>query len=134
LSLTDADKHLMVTGSDRVTGTVGYFTQTAAETEQHLIVAHKVTNLVVGCGLLPRWRAGDAAYGDGRIFFDIAKRFGAPDVALLPIRAYEPRWFMKDRHAAPGHQPGEAIGRAALFPDTRDRRSASNAEGFRKRR
>jgi L-ascorbate metabolism protein UlaG (beta-lactamase superfamily) len=45
--------------------------------------------------------AGDTAYGDGRIFLDIARRFGAPDVAILPIGAYEPRWFMKDQHADP---------------------------------
>jgi L-ascorbate metabolism protein UlaG (beta-lactamase superfamily) len=36
---------------------------------------------------------------------DIAARLGAPDVALLPIGAYEPRWFM-----APVHMnPGEAV-------------------------
>jgi L-ascorbate metabolism protein UlaG (beta-lactamase superfamily) len=47
------------------------------------------------------YNAGDTAYGDGRIFFDIPRRFGAPDVAILPIGAYEPRWFMKDQHADP---------------------------------
>ena len=47
------------------------------------------------------YNVGDTAYGDGRIFPDIAKRFGAPDVAILPIGAYEPRWFMKEQHADP---------------------------------
>jgi L-ascorbate metabolism protein UlaG (beta-lactamase superfamily) len=47
------------------------------------------------------YNAGDTAYGDGRIFFDIAERFGPPDVAILPIGAYEPRWFMKDQHTNP---------------------------------
>jgi L-ascorbate metabolism protein UlaG (beta-lactamase superfamily) len=45
--------------------------------------------------------AGDTGYGDGGIFSDIARRFGAPDVAILPIGAYEPRWFMKDQHVNP---------------------------------
>jgi L-ascorbate metabolism protein UlaG (beta-lactamase superfamily) len=47
------------------------------------------------------YNAGDTAYGDGRIFFDIARNFGPPDVAILPIGAYEPRWFMKNQHANP---------------------------------
>ena len=29
------------------------------------------------------------------------EKLGAPDVALLPIGAYEPRWFMKDHHMNP---------------------------------
>ena len=45
--------------------------------------------------------AGDTAFGDGHIFPDIARRFGAPDAAILPIGAYEPRWFMKDHHTDP---------------------------------
>jgi L-ascorbate metabolism protein UlaG (beta-lactamase superfamily) len=45
--------------------------------------------------------AGDTGYGDGQIFRDIKARFGAPDVAILPIGAYEPRWFMKDQHTNP---------------------------------
>src|SRR5690242_18624979 len=36
--------------------------------------------------------AGDTAFGDH--FGMIRGRFGAPQVALLPIGAYEPRWFM----------------------------------------
>ncbi len=45
--------------------------------------------------------AGDTGYGDGQIFRDIHARFGAPDIAILPIGAYEPRWFMKDQHTNP---------------------------------
>lgn len=45
--------------------------------------------------------AGDTGYGDGQIFRDIKARFGPPDVAILPIGAYEPRWFMKDQHTNP---------------------------------
>jgi L-ascorbate metabolism protein UlaG (beta-lactamase superfamily) len=43
--------------------------------------------------------AGDTAFGDH--FALIRERFGAPRVALLPIGAYEPRWFMSPVHMAP---------------------------------
>ena len=39
--------------------------------------------------------------GTVAIFPDIRKCFGAPDVAILPIGAYEPRWFMKAQHTDP---------------------------------
>ena len=45
--------------------------------------------------------AGDTAYGDGAIFRALRERYGPPDVALLPIGAYAPRWFMADQHADP---------------------------------
>lgn len=44
---------------------------------------------------------GDTGYGDGRIFRDFGARFGPPDVALVPIGAYAPRWFMADQHVDP---------------------------------
>ncbi|KAB0681205.1 MBL fold metallo-hydrolase [Aureimonas leprariae] len=47
------------------------------------------------------WFAGDTGYGDGSIFPDIRARHGAPDVALIPIGAYEPRWFMAPQHVGP---------------------------------
>jgi L-ascorbate metabolism protein UlaG (beta-lactamase superfamily) len=43
--------------------------------------------------------AGDTGYW--RHFVAIRERCGAPDVALLPIGAYEPRWFMADQHMNP---------------------------------
>lgn len=49
--------------------------------------------------------AGDTAYQDGKIFAEIRRRCGAPLVAVLPIGAYEPRWFMKTQHA----DPAEAV-------------------------
>ena len=45
--------------------------------------------------------AGDTAYRDGKIFAEIRTRFGAPTVAILPIGAYEPRWFMQTQHCTP---------------------------------
>ena len=47
--------------------------------------------------------AGDS--GDGPHWRDIRTRLGAPDVALLPIGAYEPRWFMASVHM----NPAEAV-------------------------
>ena len=43
--------------------------------------------------------AGDTAFGDH--FAQIRERFGAPRLALLPIGAYEPRWFMSPVHMGP---------------------------------
>lgn len=39
--------------------------------------------------------------GDGDHFAEIAARLGAPDLALIPIGAYAPRWFMADQHIDP---------------------------------
>ena len=39
--------------------------------------------------------------GFGQHFSDIRERFGPPRLALLPIGAYEPRWFMSPIHMAP---------------------------------
>ncbi|SPF32196.1 conserved hypothetical protein [Candidatus Sulfopaludibacter sp. SbA4] len=43
--------------------------------------------------------AGDTAFGGH--FAQIRERFGSPRLALLPIGAYEPRWFMSRVHMAP---------------------------------
>jgi L-ascorbate metabolism protein UlaG (beta-lactamase superfamily) len=42
---------------------------------------------------------GDSAYSPH--FKTIREHFGAPDLAFLPIGAYEPRWFMKSVHMDP---------------------------------
>ena len=44
--------------------------------------------------------AGDTGYGDH--FEAIRARLGEPDLALLPIGAYLPRWFMAAQHISPG--------------------------------
>ena len=43
--------------------------------------------------------AGDTAFGPH--FAQIRERFGPPRLALLPIGAYEPRWFMHPVHMGP---------------------------------
>src|SRR5213076_1423290 len=47
--------------------------------------------------------AGDSGYGPH--FREIAARLSPIDLALLPIGAYEPRWFMQDIHM----NPAEAV-------------------------
>jgi L-ascorbate metabolism protein UlaG (beta-lactamase superfamily) len=49
--------------------------------------------------------AGDTGYGDGRIFREVRARIGRPDLALIPIGAYAPRWFMSAQHT----DPNEAV-------------------------
>ena len=43
--------------------------------------------------------AGDTGYGAH--FRQLRESLGAPDLALLPIGAYEPRWFMAPQHMNP---------------------------------
>ena len=45
------------------------------------------------------WFAGDTGWGPH--FAEIQARLGAPALALLPIGAYEPRWFMAAVHMNP---------------------------------
>ena len=47
--------------------------------------------------------AGDTAYAG--FFRDVGARLGPIDLALLPIGAYEPRWFMRSIHM----NPAEAV-------------------------
>jgi L-ascorbate metabolism protein UlaG (beta-lactamase superfamily) len=48
---------------------------------------------------------GDSAYGDGGHFRRARERHGPVRLAILPIGAYEPRWFMRDQHM----NPAEAV-------------------------
>ena len=43
--------------------------------------------------------AGDTGYN--KFFLEIKKRLGIMDLSILPIGAYEPRWFMKEQHMNP---------------------------------
>ncbi len=69
---------------------------------------------VVETGEATVYFAGDSGYCPH--FAEIGRRFPHIDLALLPIGAYEPRWFMRQQHV----NPQEAV-RAHL--DLRPRRS-----------
>jgi L-ascorbate metabolism protein UlaG (beta-lactamase superfamily) len=62
------------------------------------------------------WFAGDTGYGDGRIFGEVRTRLASPEVALIPIGAYAPRWFMAAQHV----DPAEAV---RIFTDVGARRA-----------
>jgi L-ascorbate metabolism protein UlaG (beta-lactamase superfamily) len=48
---------------------------------------------------------GDSGFGNGDTFRRVAARHPKLDAALLPIGAYEPRWFMSSQHM----NPAEAV-------------------------
>jgi L-ascorbate metabolism protein UlaG (beta-lactamase superfamily) len=88
------------------------------EAEAHLVPANHWSSrglsgrrMALWCGFMVKtgagtvYFAGDTGYGDGTIFREINAWHGAPDVALIPIGAYEPRWFMAAQHV----DPGEAV-------------------------
>ncbi len=49
----------------------------------------------------PVYHIGDTAYPDGALFRAVPLRFGRPRLAIIPIGAFEPRWFMRDAHVNP---------------------------------
>ena len=49
--------------------------------------------------------SGDTGLWDGAFFQQARQRFGSFRLAVLPVGAYEPRWFMKDQHV----NPAEAV-------------------------
>ena len=62
-------------------------------------------NKTLWCGYLMECQerlvyfAGDTAFGAH--FAQIREKYGSPHLALLPIGAYDPRWFMSPVHMAP---------------------------------
>ena len=53
---------------------------------------------------------GDSGFGDGATFARVRQRHPGLALALLPIGAYEPRWFMRNNHM----NPEEAVEALAL--------------------
>jgi L-ascorbate metabolism protein UlaG (beta-lactamase superfamily) len=71
---------------------------------------------VFSAGDLRMFFAGDTGYAPH--FRDVHARCGPIDLALLPIGAYEPRWFMKEMHM----NPAEAV---QAHQDLESRRSVA---------
>eukprot|EP01037_Dinobryon_pediforme_P016673 gene16673-16853_t len=47
------------------------------------------------------YHIGDTGFRDGAIFDAVRQKHGPMRLAILPIGAYEPRWFMRDQHINP---------------------------------
>jgi len=47
------------------------------------------------------YHVADSGYGEGFRFREARMRYGPFRLAILPIGAYEPRWFMRDQHMNP---------------------------------
>ena len=83
---------------------------------------HNDRNRTLWCGFVLEaagkkvFFAGDTGYS--KDFADIGERLGPMDLALLPIGAYEPRWFMKSMHV----NPEEAV---RIHKDIASRQSAA---------
>jgi L-ascorbate metabolism protein UlaG (beta-lactamase superfamily) len=59
----------------------------------------------------------DSGYGEGKHFRRVAAAHGPLRLAILPIGAYEPRWFMRDQHMNPSDAVmafGDCAAEAAL--------------------
>ncbi|MDQ0792902.1 MBL fold metallo-hydrolase [Streptomyces sp. B1I3] len=72
---------------------------------------------VIGDGLGQRiYFAGDTGYGHW--FREIGRRYPGLDLAMLPIGAYEPRWWLSDVHTDPEEavQAYEDLGARAMAP------------------
>ena len=121
------DAPLIVTplGNDRIirrhlrdariaTGDWGDRVELARDAEVHIVPANHWSSRGLGDRRMALWGgfmvraggklvyfAGDTGYGTGAIFRAMRERYGSPDLALLPIGAYDPRWFMAAQHTDP---------------------------------
>jgi L-ascorbate metabolism protein UlaG (beta-lactamase superfamily) len=57
----------------------------------------------------------DSGYGDGRYFRSARERYGPFRLAILPIGAYEPQWFMRDHHMNPAESVQALVDCGAEF-------------------
>jgi L-ascorbate metabolism protein UlaG (beta-lactamase superfamily) len=62
-------------------------------------------SFVIGTPAGRIYHVADSGYGDGHHFRAARDRYGPFRLAILPIGAYEPRWFMRDMHM----NPAEAV-------------------------
>jgi L-ascorbate metabolism protein UlaG (beta-lactamase superfamily) len=67
-------------------------------------------SFVVQTGGRKVYCVGDSGFGDGATFARVGRRHPGLALALLPIGAYEPRWFMRNNHM----NPEEAVEALAL--------------------
>ena len=95
-------------------GDWGEHFQLAPGAEAHIVPATHWSSrgirdrrMALWCGFMVRaggklvYFAGDTGYGTGKIFRAMRQRFGPTDLALIPIGAYDPRWFMAAQHTDP---------------------------------
>jgi L-ascorbate metabolism protein UlaG (beta-lactamase superfamily) len=47
------------------------------------------------------YHVADTGFGDGAFFNQMRAKYGGFRLAILPIGAYAPRWFMRDQHVDP---------------------------------
>lgn len=60
---------------------------------------------VIETGNAKIYHIGDTGFHSGINYLAAAEKHGAFDLAIMPIGAYEPRWFMKGQH----QNPAEAV-------------------------
>jgi L-ascorbate metabolism protein UlaG (beta-lactamase superfamily) len=74
-------------------------------------------SFVLEAGTHKVYCVGDSGFGDGATFARVGRRHPGLRLALLPIGAYEPRWFMRNNHMNPQEavQALELSGAAQAF-------------------
>lgn len=101
-------------GARIAVGDWGAYFQIGAGAEAHIVPATHWSSrgirdrrMALWCGFMVRaggrlvYFAGDTGYGTGNIFRAMREQFGPTDLALIPIGAYDPRWFMAAQHTDP---------------------------------
>ncbi|HEU0089296.1 MAG TPA: MBL fold metallo-hydrolase [Pseudonocardiaceae bacterium] len=72
--------------------------------------------ILTAAGGLRLYHAGDSGYGPR--FAEIGSRYPGIDVAMLPVGAYAPRWFMHPVHTDPAEavQAAQDVGARVMVP------------------